>query len=81
MRIVVTGAGGFVGRQIVERLLARGDAVVGIDTVAGGIPAGAEVVAGDLGDAAIRGRALAARLRPILRPAGGSISMRCMTCC
>lgn len=66
MRIVVTGAGGFVGRQIVERLLARGDAVVGIDTVAGGIPAGAEVVAGDLGDAAIRGRALAGGLDALI---------------
>ncbi|MFM5954844.1 MAG: NAD-dependent epimerase/dehydratase family protein [Novosphingobium sp.] len=59
MRIVITGAGGFVGRQIVDRLLAQGDTVVGIDTQAGGIPAGAEAVAGDLGDAAIRAAALA----------------------
>lgn len=59
MRIVITGAGGFVGRQIVDRLLAQGDAVVGIDTQAGGIPAGAEAVAGDLGNAAIRAAALA----------------------
>ncbi|MBU6267019.1 MAG: NAD-dependent epimerase/dehydratase family protein [Sphingomonadales bacterium] len=59
MNIVVTGAGGFVGRQIVARLLARGDAVTAIDTVAAGIPDGARVVAGDLGDGAVRAAALA----------------------
>jgi D-erythronate 2-dehydrogenase len=58
MPIIVTGAGGFVGRQIVSRLIARGKDVVGVDTVAGGIPSGARVVAGDLGDPAIRARAL-----------------------
>ena len=31
MRTVVTGAAGFVGSTLVDRLLARGDAVVGID--------------------------------------------------
>lgn len=66
MRIVVTGAGGFVGRRIVERLLARGDRVVGIDTQAGGIPAGAEVVAGDLGDPAVRAAALAGGLDALI---------------
>ena len=30
-RVVVTGAGGFVGSHLVETLLARGDSVVGID--------------------------------------------------
>jgi D-erythronate 2-dehydrogenase len=59
MRIIVTGASGFVGRQIVSRLLARGDGVVVIDTVADGILAGCEVHAGDLADAAVRGAALA----------------------
>lgn len=59
MRVVVTGAGGFVGRQIASRLLARGDVVVGIDSAAGGIPAGCEAIAGDLGDPAIRAAALA----------------------
>lgn len=58
MPVIVTGAGGFVGRQIVSRLIARGEDVVGVDTVAGGIPSGARVVAGDLGDPAIRARAL-----------------------
>jgi D-erythronate 2-dehydrogenase len=59
MRIVVTGAGGFVGRELVARLLARGDDVAGIDSAAGGIPAGAEAIAGDLGDPAVRAAALA----------------------
>lgn len=58
MRIVITGAGGFVGRQIVNRLVARGDSVVGIDSHAGGIPPGCVVVEGDLGDSGVRGEAL-----------------------
>lgn len=58
MKVVVTGAGGFVGRQLVQRLLARGDSVTGIDSAAGGIPAGARAVAGDLADPAVRGAAL-----------------------
>lgn len=66
MRIVITGAGGFVGRQIVARLLARGDQVVGIDSQASGIPAGAEVVAGDLGDSAVRAAALAGGLDALI---------------
>lgn len=66
MRIVITGAGGFVGRQIVSRLLARGDEVVGIDTIAGGIPAEAEVVVGDLGDTAVRQAALAGGLDALI---------------
>ncbi len=57
--IVVTGAGGFVGRALVTQLLTAGHTVVGIDTAATGIPGGARVVAGDLGDAAVREAALA----------------------
>lgn len=58
MKVVVTGAGGFVGRELIARLLARGDAVVGLDSHAGGIPAGALAVVGDLGDRAVRAKAL-----------------------
>lgn len=59
MTIVVTGAGGFVGRQLVRGLLEQGRNVTGVDSAAGGIPAGARVVAGDLGDVAVRAEALA----------------------
>ncbi len=31
MRVLVTGAAGFIGAALSERLLARGDAVIGID--------------------------------------------------
>jgi len=66
MRIVVTGAGGFVGRAIVCRLIARGDTVVAIDSAAGGIPAGVDVVAGDLADSDVRARALAGGLDALI---------------
>lgn len=56
--ILITGAGGFVGREIVSRLLARGSNVVAMDTAASGIPARAKVVAGDLGDPLVRAKAL-----------------------
>jgi nucleoside-diphosphate-sugar epimerase len=59
MKVVVTGAGGFVGRRLVEKLLAAGHAVTGLDSAAGGIPTGARAVAGDLGDKAVRTEALA----------------------
>ncbi|MDE2435568.1 MAG: NAD-dependent epimerase/dehydratase family protein [Sphingomonadales bacterium] len=59
MRIVVTGAGGFVGRQIICRLLDRGDSVAAVDTVGSGIPFGASPIVGDLADPAIRAAALA----------------------
>ncbi len=54
MTIIVTGAGGFVGRQLVARLLESGRSVVALDTVAAGIPAGARIVAGDIGSAGVR---------------------------
>jgi len=58
VKVLVTGAGGFVGRQLVRGLLDAGHEVVGIDSHAGGIPAGARAVEGDLGDADIRADAL-----------------------
>ncbi|MDE1915325.1 MAG: NAD-dependent epimerase/dehydratase family protein [Sphingomonadales bacterium] len=58
MPIIVTGAGGFVGRHIVARLIAQGQPVVAVDKAAAGIPLGARVVAGDLGDADVRAAAL-----------------------
>lgn len=66
MPVIVTGAGGFVGRQIVSRLLAQGREVVAMDTVAGGIPAGARVVAGDLGDADVRADALSGGVSAVI---------------
>ncbi len=57
MTIIVTGAGGFVGRELVARLLAAGDAVVGIDSLDDGIPSGARVVAGDIGSPELRAEA------------------------
>lgn len=59
MQIVVTGAGGFVGRELVRLLAGAGHAVTGIDTAAVGIPSEARAVAGDLGDPAVRSAALA----------------------
>lgn len=60
MRVVVTGAGGFVGRHLVRALLARGDSVAAIDSHAAGVPRGAQVFAGDLADADVQRAALAA---------------------
>jgi nucleoside-diphosphate-sugar epimerase len=57
MTIIVTGAGGFVGRQLIARLLAAGEKVVGMDTQAGGIPEGARAVIGDICSADIRAKA------------------------
>lgn len=54
MIVVVTGAGGFVGRELVGKLLRAGHRVVATDTGPHGIPQGTRVVAGDLADPAVR---------------------------
>lgn len=67
-RILVTGAGGFVGRAVVARLLAKGAAVVALDSQPDGIPSGAFAIAGDLGDPGVRAAALS-------QPLGGLIHL------
>ena len=58
MNIVVTGAGGFVGRELVRLLAGAGHAVTGIDSAGGGIPEDAQAVIGDIGERAVRAEAL-----------------------
>jgi nucleoside-diphosphate-sugar epimerase len=58
VNILLTGAGGFVGRELGRLLVGAGHALVGIDTDAGGIPAGIRAVSGDLADPAVRAEAL-----------------------
>ncbi len=60
MTVLVTGAGGFVGRAVVRALLAAEHDVVATDMASAAIPAGARVLAGDLADPALR----AALLQP-----------------
>lgn len=59
MRVLVTGANGFVGRHLIGKLLAEGHEVVGTDTAGDGLPAGARAVIGNLADAAVRREAIA----------------------
>jgi len=58
VNILLTGAGGFVGRELGRLLVGAGHALVGIDTDAGGIPVGIRAVGGDLADPAVRAEAL-----------------------
>ncbi len=61
MTIIVTGAGGFVGRELVAALLAAGSDVVGVDSHSDGLldhPA-LRAVVGDIGDATVRQAAFA----------------------
>ncbi len=61
MTIIITGAGGFVGRELVGTLLARGDQVVAMDTVTSGLPDHVNLrkVEGDIGSGDVRTAAFA----------------------
>jgi nucleoside-diphosphate-sugar epimerase len=59
MRVLVTGAGGFVGRHVVLALAARGDDVVALDSIAADFPQGVIAVTGDIGERKIRAQSLA----------------------
>ena len=55
MTIIVTGAGGFVGREVVRRLAARGADIVALDShPMAGLPAGVRAVVGDIVSADVR---------------------------
>jgi nucleoside-diphosphate-sugar epimerase len=54
MRVIITGAGGFVGREISKQLILRGDDVVGLDVNGGGMFAGIRQVVGEMSDPAVR---------------------------
>jgi D-erythronate 2-dehydrogenase len=54
MRVVITGAGGFVGREICRQLLLNGDHLVGLDVNGGGMSRGMRQVIGELSDPDVR---------------------------
>ena len=58
MKVVVTGAGGFVGRHLVQVLLDLGHSVIALDQEVDGIPQGARLICGDLSDPALQENAL-----------------------
>ena len=58
MRIIVTGAGGFIGNRLVHRLLEQEHQVVALDRMIDGTPKDAIALAGDLCNDAIRAAAL-----------------------
>jgi nucleoside-diphosphate-sugar epimerase len=59
MTIIITGAGGFVGRQLVNKLIARGDRVVAIDQTLNALPDHQNLrkISGDIGSDLVRAEA------------------------
>jgi len=54
MRIVVTGAAGFVGREVCKHLLQRGDDIVGLDVNGAGMAGGIRQVIGEIAEPSVR---------------------------
>ncbi|MDE2301374.1 MAG: NAD-dependent epimerase/dehydratase family protein [Sphingomonadales bacterium] len=59
MKVVITGAGGFVGRRLAAQLLGQGHDVVALDSHLPTFPPGVRGIAGDLAAASVRAAALA----------------------
>ncbi|PKN01961.1 MAG: hypothetical protein CVU77_03230 [Elusimicrobia bacterium HGW-Elusimicrobia-1] len=58
MKAFVTGAGGFLGRNLVDELLAAGHEVRALTRAGGGLPSAVETIAGDVTDAASLAKAV-----------------------